>query len=104
MNKTDILLITVLIAFFSAGTVSAAETTDSLGIGVYKGRKVVMHKVTPKETFYSIARHYNVHPRYLIRFNTHIDGLQIGDTVRSEERRVGKECVSPCRYRWSPDN
>src|SRR3546814_14684520 len=20
---------------------------------------------------------------------------------RSEERRVGKECVSPCRYRWS---
>src|SRR3546814_12447568 len=25
------------------------------------------------------------------------------DTVRSEERRVGKECVSTCRYRWSPD-
>src|SRR3546814_14246545 len=22
---------------------------------------------------------------------------------RSEERRVGKECVSTCRYRWSPD-
>src|SRR3546814_12602358 len=22
--------------------------------------------------------------------------------VRSEERRVGKECVSTCRYRWSP--
>src|SRR3546814_16084819 len=25
-----------------------------------------------------------------------------GDTVRSEERRVGKECVSTCRSRWSP--
>src|SRR3546814_15578817 len=24
------------------------------------------------------------------------------DLVRSEERRVGKECVSTCRYRWSP--
>src|SRR3546814_20988778 len=23
-------------------------------------------------------------------------------TLRSEERRVGKECVSTCRYRWSP--
>src|SRR3546814_20997497 len=23
--------------------------------------------------------------------------------IRSEERRVGKECVSTCRYRWSPD-
>src|SRR3546814_13934858 len=27
-------------------------------------------------------------------------GLEIGD--RSEERRVGKECVSTCRSRWSP--
>src|SRR3546814_11132035 len=23
--------------------------------------------------------------------------------VRTEERRVGKECVSTCRYRWAPD-
>src|SRR3546814_13124219 len=23
-------------------------------------------------------------------------------SLRSEERRVGKECVSPCRSRWSP--
>ena len=27
----------------------------------------------------------------------------VGDTVlRSEERRVGKECTSVCRSRWSP--
>src|SRR3546814_7421892 len=25
-----------------------------------------------------------------------------GDRHRSEERRVGKECVSTCRSRWSP--
>src|SRR3546814_11128711 len=25
------------------------------------------------------------------------------DKHRSEERRVGKECVSTCRSRWSPD-
>src|SRR3546814_13895920 len=25
-------------------------------------------------------------------------------SVRSEERRVGKECVSTCRARWSPSN
>src|SRR3546814_10014586 len=25
-----------------------------------------------------------------------------GDADRSEERRVGKECVSTCRSRWSP--
>src|SRR3546814_12351937 len=26
----------------------------------------------------------------------------VAATNRSEERRVGKECVSTCRYRWSP--
>src|SRR3546814_16736798 len=29
-----------------------------------------------------------------------VDALQ--RPVRSEERRVGKECVSTCRSRWSP--
>src|SRR3546814_16697304 len=29
------------------------------------------------------------------------DVLKIGDVERSEERRVGKECVSTCRSRWS---
>ena len=24
------------------------------------------------------------------------------EVIRSEERRVGKECVSTCRSRWSP--
>src|SRR3546814_15410197 len=28
----------------------------------------------------------------------------ISDAARSEERRVGKECVSTCRSRWSPYN
>src|SRR3546814_3694714 len=27
---------------------------------------------------------------------------QLDSGIRSEERRVGKECVSTCRSRWSP--
>src|SRR3546814_4221265 len=30
-------------------------------------------------------------------------GLFTLPPARSEERRVGKECVSTCRSRWSPD-
>src|SRR3546814_2268167 len=30
----------------------------------------------------------------------HVDA----EAARSEERRVGQECVSPCRSRWSPDH
>src|SRR3546814_5022009 len=36
----------------------------------------------------------------------HVDDLAAGtlglSNERSEERRVGKECVSTCRSRWSP--
>src|SRR3546814_20732662 len=28
--------------------------------------------------------------------------LNVAESSRSEERRVGKECVSTCRSRWSP--
>ena len=28
--------------------------------------------------------------------------LALAESKRSEERRVGKECIPPCRSRWSP--
>src|SRR3546814_13733974 len=34
--------------------------------------------------------------------NKYAGGAQIRLESRSEERRVGKECVSTCRSRWSP--
>src|SRR3546814_17853734 len=42
-----------------------------------------------------------------IRVNSAIGGstnapLHLAAIARSEERRVGKECVSTCRSRWSP--
>src|SRR3546814_19175351 len=30
------------------------------------------------------------------------NGAKVAFYMRSEERRVGKECVSTCRSRWSP--
>src|SRR3546814_20883689 len=40
---------------------------------------------------YGVDVHVMPHPRQADR-----------PLVRSEERRVGKECVSTCRSRWSP--
>src|SRR3546814_14432770 len=31
-----------------------------------------------------------------------MEEAQLAEMKRSEERRVGKECVSTCRSRWSP--
>src|SRR3546814_12578603 len=35
-------------------------------------------------------------------FSTSSTLVEVLDNQRSEERRVGKECVSTCRSRWSP--
>src|SRR3546814_16890659 len=32
----------------------------------------------------------------------YLNGIFFNVLERSEERSVGKECVSTCRYRWSP--
>src|SRR3546814_18178885 len=41
----------------------------------------------------------------LFNDQTDVDAIAaIGAAHSSAERRVGKECVSKCRYRWSPLN
>src|SRR3546814_20132822 len=41
----------------------------------------------------------------LIFFGTERRGVSdLIEGTRSEERRVGKECVSTCRSRWSPEH
>src|SRR3546814_19144951 len=57
----------------------------------------------------------NEHQNRPLETNVHIVDLQrtnlpftesivLKELVRSEARRVGKACVSTCRYRWSPDH
>src|SRR3546814_4219446 len=38
----------------------------------------------------------------VIHIDAHTDTYELDGYNRSEERRVGKECVSTCRSRWSP--
>src|SRR3546814_12120633 len=68
-------------------------------------------------TFYLAARRYGGPWRILLDDAALREGLTIcppahlalgraapSADIRSEERRVGKECVSTCRSRWSPDH
>src|SRR3546814_16163679 len=53
-------------------------------------------KLTTTTTFYhNVSISQEINDRFEITF---------GIANRSEERRVGKECVRTCRYRWRPDN
>src|SRR3546814_2170256 len=50
----------------------------------------------------------NLRGDWLLEIQNHADDVgpvlahPHGCDIRSEERRVGKECVSTCRSRWSP--
>src|SRR3546814_20366398 len=47
----------------------------------------------------------DVSPSLANSLHHHSPGLGSSQVdTRSEERRVGKECVSTCRSRWSPDH
>src|SRR3546814_14571464 len=57
------------------------------------------------ETFVVLAPRAEVPPNRLdaLGLDEFLDlGRAAPDAGRSEERRVGKECVSTCRSRWSP--
>jgi len=65
--------------FLLACTASAA--IDSISVENINGKKNIVHKVEAKETYYSIARKYNVTPQSVIQFNSN-RSLQIGTILR----------------------
>src|SRR3546814_10965772 len=73
----------------------------------FQGRRLVAFDALHNSLFLdALAFELQRHPEFLRAPADELaDGVLLAcraDVVRSEERRVGKECVSPCRYRWSP--
>src|SRR3546814_18138609 len=72
------------------------------------------NRYEPGYSYYYADRYYRDGRYYQPRRLTRADRVYRGgngryycrrsDGTRSEERRVGKECVSTCRSRWSPYN
>src|SRR3546814_18219386 len=61
------------------------------------------HGVTQRDVHHRLALHRIIIA--IFGFGGALEHAELwlgGDDVRSEERRVGKECVSTCRSRWSP--
>lgn len=59
----------------------AGSLIDSIGVENLNGKKVILHKLEPKETYYSLGRRYNVAPAAIIQFNNNL-ALKIGGTVK----------------------
>jgi LysM repeat protein len=65
----------------------AAAPVDSIGVENSNGKKVIVHKVEAKESYYSISRKYNVSPQSVINYNPN-KSLQIGVTVKVPTERA----------------
>src|SRR3546814_20334767 len=101
--SSDVCSSDLLIGCGSGRTFASIERLEDLAFGV--ARRVVEH-----------CRQRQVGCQVLVAVNEEaaalITGTQVGSTLlqagsirtRSEERRVGKECVSTVRSRWASDN
>ncbi len=78
MHKIYIILLASL--FISISTY-ANNTIDSIGVENNKGKKVIIYQVEAKETYYSIAKKYNVNYKDVMEFNDS-KFLQIGVTLK----------------------
>lgn len=73
-------LLTILLSSLTA-TVFAHPLFDSVGVENQNGKKIILHKLDPKESFYSLGRRYNVSPNAIIDFNKGAK-MQIGDIIK----------------------
>jgi len=69
---------------------TASASIDSINVEELNGYKNIVHKVEAKESYYSIARKYNVNPQTVIQFNSN-RSLQIGTIIRVPTERPFKE-------------
>src|ERR1700761_6120822 len=67
---------------------------DSVGVENLDGKKVILHKLDPKDNYYSIGRRYNVKPNAIIQFNNNAP-LKIGDIIKVPTDRPFVEAMKP---------
>lgn len=63
---------------------------DSVGVENQNGKKIILHKVESKETYYAVGRRYDVKPNLIIQFNNNAV-LKPGMTIKVPTERPFEE-------------
>jgi LysM repeat protein len=92
MKFKILLLTTVLLSVSSA--IFASALPDSVGVENLNGKKVILHKLDPKDNYYSLGRKYGVSPKVIQKFNNNA-GMQIGQIIKVPTERSIVETVKP---------
>lgn len=84
MNKKKILKgLGITFTFLMASNIACASLAarDSIGVENQNGKKVILHKLQPKESYYSLGRKYNIQTKQIIDFNAN-KALKAGDVIK----------------------
>lgn len=73
--------VALLIGCCTQSLKAASVPLDSIGVEYEDGRKIIIHRLEAKETYYGLSRHYQVPVKDIIAANRN-KALKIGDTVR----------------------
>lgn len=93
MKLKTLLFITPLLTL-SFTVFAKPMLTDSVGVENLDGKKVILHKLDPKDNYYSIGRRYNVKPGVIIQFNSNAP-LKIGAIIKVPTDRSFVETTKP---------
>lgn len=80
------ILLLLVITLLTSTTLFARPLTDSIGVENKDGKKVILHKLDPKDNYYSIGRRYNVSPKNIMQFNNNA-ALVIGNVIKVPTER-----------------
>ncbi|QJD97762.1 LysM peptidoglycan-binding domain-containing protein [Mucilaginibacter robiniae] len=78
--NVKILLLTTTLSSLSL-SLFARTLSDSVGVENQNGRKVILHKLDPKDNYYSIGRRYNVTPSAIIQYNNNAS-LRVSNIIK----------------------
>jgi LysM repeat protein len=92
MKFKILLLSTILLSLSSL--IYAGTVVDSVGIENLNGKKVILHKLDPKDNYYSIGRRYGINPKVIQQFNNNAT-MQIGKVIKVPTERSIVESTAP---------
>jgi LysM repeat protein len=75
------ILLLIAFLFTASASVFAKMPLDSVGVENKDGKKVILHKLDPKDNYYSLGRLYKVSPKAIIQFNNNAS-MQIGAIIK----------------------
>lgn len=74
------------ISLFASASLYARPLVDSVGVENLNGKKIILHKLDPKDNYYSLGRKYGVSPKAIIDFNNNAS-MQIGKIIKVPTER-----------------